>query len=96
MTAISRHTFAPGALIAAQRAGAPIVGVVAPIDRSWQLRSWDRFEIPKPFARITVAYSDPTPVPGASPREAAEQGAAFATLMEALRERADSAARSLR
>ncbi|WP_284351641.1 lysophospholipid acyltransferase family protein [Roseisolibacter agri] len=91
-----RHTFAPGALIAAQRAGVPIIGVVAHVDRSWRLRSWDRFEIPKPFARITVAYGDPTPVPGATPREAAEHGAAFAALMDALGARAESAARAAR
>lgn len=91
-----RHTFAPGALVAAQRAGVPIVGVVAHVDRCWRLRSWDRFEIPKPFARITVAYSDPTPVPGATPREAAEHGASFAALMDGLRGRAESAARAAR
>ncbi|MDF1502643.1 lysophospholipid acyltransferase family protein, partial [Roseisolibacter sp. H3M3-2] len=73
-----RHTFAPGALVDAQRAGVPQRDVAAHVDRAWRLGSWDRFEIPKPFARITVAYSDPTPVPGPTPREAAESAPRFA------------------
>ena len=91
-----RHTFAPGALVAAHRAGVPVVGVVAHVDRAWKLGSWDRFEIPKPFARITVAYSDPTFVPGKTPREAADSAPVFGALMDALRERAEAAARGER
>jgi hypothetical protein len=83
-----RHSFAPGALIAAQRSGAPIVGVVAHVSRAWRLRSWDGFEIPKPFARITVAYSAPTPVDDATPREAAERVPEFEALMRSLADRA--------
>ena len=91
-----RHTFAPGALVAANRAGVPVVGVVAHVDRAWRLGSWDRFEIPKPFARITVAYSEPTYVPGSTPREAAEAAPMFGSLMETLRARAEAAARERR
>lgn len=87
-----RHAFAPGALIAAHRAGVPVVGIVALVDRAWRLGSWDRFEIPKPFARVLLAYGEPTPVPGTSPREAAEAAALFAGYMEALAERAAAAA----
>jgi len=85
-----RHSFAPGALIAAQRSGAPIVGVVAHVSRAWRLRSWDGFEIPKPFARITVAYSEPTPVDDATPREAAERAPEFEALMRSLGDRAEA------
>jgi lysophospholipid acyltransferase (LPLAT)-like uncharacterized protein len=28
---------------------------------AWQLRSWDRFLIPKPFSRVTVAWTRPAP-----------------------------------
>src|SRR3954462_14980708 len=51
--------FAPGALVAAQRSHAPILPVVAVADRAWHLKSWDRFMIPKPFARITISYGNP-------------------------------------
>jgi lysophospholipid acyltransferase (LPLAT)-like uncharacterized protein len=75
------QSFAPGALVVAQRSGAPVVTLAVVATRCWRLRSWDRFMIPKPFARITIAYGDPVPVVAATPREAAEQGERFARLM---------------
>jgi len=48
-----------GAIAIAHGAGAVIVPGVVIVDRAWYLRSWDRFMIPKPFARITVKiFSD--------------------------------------
>ncbi len=65
------HSVAPGAAVIAQRTGAPMVPVAASASGSWRLGSWDRFLIPKPFARITVAYGQPIEVSAAGPREAA-------------------------
>ena len=76
------RTFAPGALVAAQRAGAPIVPCASHADRAWRLRSWDRFLIPKPFARVTVAYGNPTWVEAASSRDAAAEAGRFQALIE--------------
>lgn len=73
--------FAPGALVAAQRSDSLILPVVAVADRAWRLRSWDRFLIPKPFARVTIAYGDPAKVLATTPREAAEEGPRFEELM---------------
>ena len=73
--------YAPGALIASQRSGAVIVPVVAVADRAWRLKSWDHFMIPKPFARVTVAYGDPASVLAATPRGASEEGPRFEALM---------------
>jgi lysophospholipid acyltransferase (LPLAT)-like uncharacterized protein len=73
--------FAPGALVAAQRAGAPIVSVGVAASRAWRLRSWDSFMIPKPFARVTVAYGTAS-VQGDSAREAAAEAPRFQELME--------------
>ena len=73
--------FAPGALIAAQRSDSFIVPTVAVADRAWRLKSWDRFMIPKPFARVTIAYGDPAKVQATSPRAAAEEGPRFESLM---------------
>ena len=45
------------ALIAiAHGADAVIVPAVVIADRAWYLRSWDRFMIPKPFARVTIKF----------------------------------------
>ena len=73
--------YAPGALIASQRSGAAILPVVAVADRAWRLRSWDGFMIPKPFARVTVAYGDPTNVRATTPRAAAEEAPRFEAIM---------------
>jgi len=73
--------FAPGALVAAQRSDSFILPVVAVADRAWRLRSWDRFMIPKPFARVTIAYGNPTKVFATSPRAAAAEGPRFEELM---------------
>jgi hypothetical protein len=75
------NKFAPGALIAAQRSDSFIVPVAAVADRAWHLKSWDRFTIPKPFARITVAYGNPAKVLASTPRNAAEEGSRFEELM---------------
>jgi lysophospholipid acyltransferase (LPLAT)-like uncharacterized protein len=73
--------FAPGALIAAQRAGVPILPIAASADRAWRLGSWDRFVIPKPFARITVAYGDATTIDSPSARAAVNEAPRLETLM---------------
>lgn len=77
-----RHTFAPGALILAYRAGAPIVPLTAHVDRAWTLRSWDAFVLPKPFARVTVRYGDPVLVEAADVRAAADRTDEFAAVMQ--------------
>jgi lysophospholipid acyltransferase (LPLAT)-like uncharacterized protein len=77
-----RHSFAPGTLIAAQRAGAPVILLRSFASRAWRLRSWDQFEIPKPFARVTVVLSDPLTVQATNAREAAAQTEAYAAAME--------------
>lgn len=81
-----RHKFAAGALIAANRAHSPILPIVAHVDRYWQLSSWDGFIIPKPFARVTVAYGPATTVTADTPREAAEEAPRLERIMsEALK-----------
>lgn len=74
--------FAPGALIVAQRTGAPIIRLRVAARRCWRLGSWDRFMIPKPFTRVCVAYGDPIYLDAPTPRDAAQQGERFDDLME--------------
>jgi lysophospholipid acyltransferase (LPLAT)-like uncharacterized protein len=83
-----RHKFAPGAAVAAHRADAPILPTVAHVDRFWQMSSWDGFIIPKPFARVTVAYGVPTRVKAASPRDAVAEAPMLEALMEDATEKA--------
>lgn len=66
-------TVAPGSPVIAQRTGAAMVPVAAWASRAWRLKSWDRFMIPKPFARVTVAYDNPIRVPADAARDATEE-----------------------
>lgn len=54
----------PGVVAAARRSGAPILPVTAAADRAWRVRSWDGLAIPRPFARVRVAYGQPWNPPG--------------------------------
>jgi lysophospholipid acyltransferase (LPLAT)-like uncharacterized protein len=81
--------FQPGTLVAAQRANVPVVPLLVHVDRAWRLKSWDRFTIPKFFARVTIAYGEPTFVRGSSAREAAAEADRFEALMLATQAVAD-------
>jgi lysophospholipid acyltransferase (LPLAT)-like uncharacterized protein len=52
-----------GILDLARRSGAPIIPMTAVADRYWEMhKSWDRFRLPKPFAKILVLYGEPITV----------------------------------
>ncbi len=51
----------PGAIYLANAANAVIVPFYACADRAWYFRSWDRFMLPKPFARVTLRFGDMIP-----------------------------------
>lgn len=48
-----------GTLLASQRSSAPVIPARVSCARAWHLNGWDRFMIPKPFARVDVTYGDP-------------------------------------
>jgi lysophospholipid acyltransferase (LPLAT)-like uncharacterized protein len=53
----------PGLAFLASRAGIPVVPVAAAASSAWVFRSWDGFRVPRPFARVVVAYGTPLFVP---------------------------------
>ncbi len=59
-----RHQMKMGAVRAAQRARVPLFLVGISADRKKIVKSWDRFEIPLPFSKVSVWYSDPLMIPG--------------------------------
>jgi lysophospholipid acyltransferase (LPLAT)-like uncharacterized protein len=62
----------PGALAAAQHANALVIAAGAQASAAWWIESWDRFCVPRPFARVEVRYSAPLSVgPG---KDALRQG----------------------
>jgi len=49
-----RYTLSPGIIFLAQKTGLPLMRVQVDYERYWELKSWDRFRIPKPFSKLTV------------------------------------------
>lgn len=68
-----QHEFKAGTVLMARVAGVPIVPIGCAADRAWYLeKRWDRFMIPKPFARIVIAVGEPVPVPRELPLDGLE------------------------
>ena len=82
------RSFAPGALVAAHRASAPVVAFGVHASRAWVLKSWDEFMIPKPFARLTIVFDTPMLVPGNDARDAADAVPLFTERMALVAARA--------
>lgn len=61
----------PGALAAGRQAGVGIVPVAAGASSAWSAASWDAMIVPRPFARITIAYGPMLRPSDADPPEAA-------------------------
>ena len=53
----------PGAIMIAQRAGAPIVPYALSVKPCWRLDTWDRFIIPFPFSRGAIILGAPVEAP---------------------------------
>lgn len=53
------HKMKAGAVITAKKTGVPLFLIGIGIKNKVVLKSWDKFEIPKPFTKISVIYSDP-------------------------------------
>ena len=53
----------PGAVWLAKATGNPILPFHIEADRHWTPNSWDRTQIPKPFATVAIAIGEPIDVP---------------------------------
>jgi lysophospholipid acyltransferase (LPLAT)-like uncharacterized protein len=53
------HVAQPGAVWLAKATGNPVLPFHLEADRHWTLRSWDRTQIPKPFATVALAVGEP-------------------------------------
>ena len=54
-----RFKFKPGAIFTAQISRKAVVPIAYAAKPAWILRTWDKFVIPPPFARICVAIGEP-------------------------------------
>jgi lysophospholipid acyltransferase (LPLAT)-like uncharacterized protein len=69
-----------GAVWLARATGNPVLPFHLEASRHWTLHSWDRTQIPKPFATVSLVVGEPFDVPGGDDDEAIESAR---TLLEA-------------
>jgi lysophospholipid acyltransferase (LPLAT)-like uncharacterized protein len=68
--------------------GVPIIPVACAADRAWYLNRWDRFMIPKPFARVALAVGEPytvgrdVPLDGIEPHRQRVQEAVMSLMVD--------------
>ncbi len=67
------HSIADGIVIMALRKDIPIVVYRYKASSFWQLKSWDKFIIPKPFSSLDFYVSEPFYISGLSMLEAKEK-----------------------
>lgn len=58
-----RGVLHPGAMYLAQKVGCPLVVAGASSFPSYVFNSWDRYQLPLPFARGTLVYGEPIHIP---------------------------------
>ena len=58
-----RYVLKPGPVMLASKTGAPVIPLAINASRYWSVKSWDGFQIPKPFAKLTMIIGDPISVP---------------------------------
>ena len=46
----------PGLIYLATKSGLPIMTIRVEYEDYWELRSWDKFRIPKPFSRVEIRF----------------------------------------
>lgn len=61
-----------GAVWLARATGNPVLPFHLEASRHWTLHSWDRTQIPKPFATVSLVVGEPFDVPGGGDDEAIE------------------------
>ena len=67
------HSMNPGLAWMARATGYAIVPVGLASDRAWHAKSWDRFTLPKPGARVAIVYGAPIRVTRAATPEDLER-----------------------
>jgi len=54
-----RFKFKPGAIFTAQISGKAVVPIAYAAKPAWILKTWDKFVIPSPFAKVVIAIGEP-------------------------------------
>jgi lysophospholipid acyltransferase (LPLAT)-like uncharacterized protein len=85
-----RYVAKPGAAYIARKSGSPVVPFSVSVDKKWIMKSWDHFQIPKPFTRAVILIGSPVYVKANATREEIQAvEAKIQRSLDELRERGD-------
>ncbi len=86
-----RHVMQPGAIYIAMKTGHPLVPITASASFAWAVKSWDRFLVPYPGARVLVKWGEPYYVPDGLDSAGIERHRAeYENILKELTETADA------
>jgi lysophospholipid acyltransferase (LPLAT)-like uncharacterized protein len=86
-----RYVAKPGAAYLARKSGNAVLPFNISVDKKWMMRSWDHFQVPRPFSRAIVLIGDPIFVDADATEEKIEQiEARIQQSLDDLRDRSDT------
>jgi lysophospholipid acyltransferase (LPLAT)-like uncharacterized protein len=86
-----RYVAKPGAAYIARKSGNPVIPFHISVEKKWILKSWDHFQVPRPFSRAVVLIGQPIYVDAnAGDEEINCMEARIQRSLDDLRERGDS------
>ena len=68
-----KYTFSSGAILMASKTGVPIQPFSINAEKYWELKSWDNFQIPKPFTKLQIHFGELIEIPQKLSEEEFEQ-----------------------
>lgn len=54
-----RYVAKSGACLLAKKTGNPVLPAIIESEKFWQIKSWDKLQIPKPFSRVKIIFGEP-------------------------------------
>jgi lysophospholipid acyltransferase (LPLAT)-like uncharacterized protein len=85
-----RYIAKRGAAFIARKSGSPVLPFNISVEKKWVMRSWDHFQIPKPFSRAVVLIGNPIYVDkGNTDQEMQSCEAQIQRSLDELRDRGD-------
>jgi lysophospholipid acyltransferase (LPLAT)-like uncharacterized protein len=86
-----RYIAKKGAAFIARKSGSPVLPFNISVEKKWVMRSWDHFQIPKPFSRAVVLIGNPIYVDkGSTGQEMQSYEAQIQQSLDELRDRGDN------
>ena len=67
------YEISPGLIYLASKTGKPVMTIRVDYERYWELRSWDKFRIPKPFSKVHIRFQEPFVIEGGDGARVEEQ-----------------------